>query len=256
MKANPPIEPIAVAALAESFGRAAKSYRCHAHVQMALAHWLAEWLPVNRIGRALEIGAGPGEFTHHLLPWAGELVASDIAPEMCAVGRAALPGIEWRELAAEAPVGGPWDWIFSSAMLQWSTDPTDIFSAWREQLAPGGRVLAGLFVADSIPELNALLGQDVPLHWRTAQEWRRAIEAGGLRLVREETGRRVFWHESAAAFLRSLHGVGAAPARRMPVGKLRGILREYEARYRDAEGVRATWTFYRFEAKGAAGPIR
>ena len=254
MKTIPPTEPVAISALAESFSRAAKNYRRHARVQMALAKWLAEWLPADRHGRALEIGAGSGEFTRHLLPWLGELVASDLAPAMCAAGRAALPRIDWRELAAEAPEGGPWDWIFSSAMLQWAEEPTDLFAAWRGQLAPGGRVLAGMFVAESLPELNVLLGNDSPVRWRTTGEWREAIEAGGLRIVRDAAVKREFWHESAGSFLRSLHGVGAAPVRRIPPGQLRRILREYDKRYRGDAGVRATWTFYRFEAERAADP--
>ena len=252
MKTRTLTEPVAISALAESFGRAAKNYRRHAHVQAALAVWLAEWLPGGRSGRALEIGAGPGEFTRHLLPWPGELVASDLAPAMCAAGRAALPGIEWRELAAEAPTGGPWDWIFSNAMLQWTAEPADLFAAWREQLAPGGRVLAGIFVAESVPELNALLGDDAPLPWRTAEEWRRCIEAGGLRIVREAVEPREFWYRSAGAFLRSLHGIGAAPVRRMSPARLRRIIREYDARNGGIAGVRATWTFYRFEAECVA----
>jgi len=249
MKANASTEPIATAMLAESFGRAARNYRRHAHVQTALANWLAEWLPEERTGHALEIGAGLGAFTSHLLPWAGELVASDIAPAMCAAGQATFPEIEWRELAAEAPEGGPWDWIFSNAMLQWSAEPAELFAAWRKQLAPGGRVLAGMFVAESLPELNALLGEDSPIRWRTPNEWRRLIEAGGLRMVRDATESRQFHHVSASAFLRSLHGVGAAPVRRIPPGRLRRILRDYEARHTSDAGVRATWTFYRFEAE-------
>jgi malonyl-CoA O-methyltransferase len=254
MKAIPPTEPVEISALVESFGRAAKDYWRYAGVQMSLAKWLAEWLPEGRNGRALEIGAGSGEFTRQLLPWPGELVASDLAPAMCAAGRVALPRIDWRELAAEAPEGGPWDWIFSSAMLQWAAEPANLFAAWREQLAPGGRVLAGMFVAESLPELNALLGIDGPVRWRTTDEWRETLEAGGLRIVRDAAVKREFWHESAGAFMRSLHGVGAAPVRRVPPGQLRRILREYDRRHGGDAGVRATWTFYRFEAERAAHP--
>ncbi len=251
MSATVAENPIAAPAVAESFGRAVENYRRHAHVQAALAEWLAEWLPSDLTGRALEIGAGCGGFTQHLLPWSGNLVASDLAPAMCAAGSAAFPGIEWRVLAAETPGGGPWDWIFSSAMLQWSTEPAEIFSAWRDQLAPGGRVLAGLFVEGSLSELGEQLGHDNPLAWRAVAEWRRCAAAGGLRIVRDAAVKRVFRHASARAFLRSLHGTGAAPARRVPPARLREILRDYDARHRDAAGVRATWMFYRFEAERA-----
>ncbi|HXA14401.1 MAG TPA: methyltransferase domain-containing protein, partial [Opitutaceae bacterium] len=103
--------------LPASFDKAAPNYCEHARVQAALADWLAGWLPAERDGRALEIGAGPGVFTRRLLPWAGELTATDISPAMCAAGRAALPQVEWRVMAAEEPERGPWDWIFCSSML-------------------------------------------------------------------------------------------------------------------------------------------
>lgn len=234
--------------LTASFGRAAPNYREHARVQAALADWLAEWLPVERAGRAIEIGAGPGIFTRRLLPWRGALTATDISPGMCAAGRAALPQVEWRVMAAESPEQGPWDWIFCSSMLQWAVEPGKVFAAWRERLAPGGRLLAGLFVAGSLPEWRAVGGEDAPIVWRTAKEWRAGFERGGLRVARDEAQRRVFKYPTALAFLRSVHGVGAAPQRRVPPGRLRRLLRDYEARFGGPGGVRAAWVFYRVEA--------
>jgi trans-aconitate methyltransferase len=242
MKAS---EPQAVAA---SFDRAAPTYLANAGVQAALARWLAEWLPAERAGRALEVGAGPGVFTRLLLPWTGPLTATDASPAMCAAGKAQLPQLDWRRMAAEEPEGGPWEWIFSSSMLQWAADPAAVFAAWRASLAPGGRVLGALFAAGSLPEWHALAGVAAPLPWRTAQEWGTLIERSGLRLRREQSARRVQVYPSALAFLRSLHGAGAAPARQMPPGRLRRLLRDYETRHAGPAGVSATWTFYRFEA--------
>jgi SAM-dependent methyltransferase len=231
-----------------SFERAAATYLAHATVQNAMAEWLAAWLPERPAGRALELGAGPGIFTRFLLPWGGALTASDLSPAMCAAGRERFPGVGWRTLAAEAPEGGPWDWIFSSSLLQWMADPPAVFTAWREGLAPGGRILSGLFVNESLPEWRELAGDADPLAWRTAGQWREHLESAGLRIVREGTERRVFTHPSARAFLRSVHGVGAAPERRYDAGRLRRLLREYEERHRVPGGVRATWMFHRFEA--------
>lgn len=235
--------------LAASFSRAAANYHKHARVQTALADWLAEWLPAGRTGRALEIGAGPGIFTRRILPWAGSLMATDISPAMCAAGQAALPQVEWRVMAAETPEPGPWDWIFCSSMLQWAADPEKIFTAWRECLAPGGRLLAGLFVEGSLPEWHAVRGGEGPVSWRMAEAWRACLRRGGLRIVRDEVRPRVFEYPSALAFLRSVHGVGAAPQSHLPPGRLRRLLRDYEARFIAPGGVRATWMFYRIEAE-------
>ncbi len=230
-----------------SFGRRAPTYLAHAGVQEELAGWLAEWLPRERKGRALEIGAGPGVLTRRLLPWKGTLLATDAARAMCVAGRAALPGATWRTMAAERPAEGPWDWIFSSSMLQWVEDPAAVLAAWRKRLGPRGRVLAGFFVSGSLEEWSALAGA-APLRWRTPAEWRAFLKAAGLRLLRDQTERRVAFHPSAAALLRTLHGTGAAPIRRLPPAELRRVLREYERRHRTARGVPASWEFYRFEA--------
>jgi malonyl-CoA O-methyltransferase len=235
--------------LLSSFERAAATYLAHAGVQTAMAEWLAEWLPAERAGRALEVGAGPGIFTRLLLPWAGPLTASDLSPAMCAAGRGMLPDLRWRVMAAEAPEKGPWDWIFSSSLLQWTVDPAAVFGAWRACLAPGGRVLSGLFVKESLPEWRALAGDAAPLAWRTMAEWREHLNRAGFQILRDEAKKRVFTHPSAHAFLRSLHGVGAAPARRFSAGRLRRLLNDYEARHGTPQGAKATWTFYRFEAK-------
>jgi SAM-dependent methyltransferase len=234
--------------LAASFGRAAPNYCKHARVQATLADWLAEWLPAKHDGRALEIGAGPGTFTRKLLPWVGALTATDISPAMCAAGRAELPQVDWRVMSAEAPEPGPWDWIFCSSMLQWAADPEKVFAAWRERLVPGGRLLAGLFVEGSLPEWRAVAGEDSPLAWRPAEEWCACLGRAGLRVVRSEAQPRIFEFPSARAFLRSVHGVGGAPQRRLPLGRLRRLLHDYETRFHAPGGVPATWMFCRLEA--------
>jgi malonyl-CoA O-methyltransferase len=242
-----------------SFSRAAATYRQHAHVQRVIADWVAEWLPANRTGRALEIGAGPGVFTERLLPWTGELVATDISPAMCAAGRAALPTVTWKTMAAETPLPGPWNWMLSSSMLQWVADPARVFAAWAAELAPGGRILGGLFIDGSLPELRALVPAS-PFRWRTVDEWRAAIAdadqcdschkvQSSLRLVRSEVREHVHAYPSALEFWRTLHGIGAAPERRLGTAELRNTLREYDTRYATGAGVRATWMLYRFEAE-------
>lgn len=237
--------------LRASFDRAAASYLDNADAPAELARWLALWLPGKRVGRVLEVGAGPGVFTRMLLPWEGNVVATDLSEAMCEAGRASLPGVCWRAMAAERPRPGPWNWILSSGMLQWAADPEAIFPAWRSELAPGGRVLGALFVEGSLPEWGDLAGDWAPLRWRSLESWRSAIARSGLRLIRDDRQVRVFRYPSARDFLRRLHAMGAAPRRRLGAGTLRRLLRDYDRRSGRRAGVDATWVFYRFEA--AAG---
>lgn len=231
-----------------SFSRAAPHYRRFAHVQAAMADWLAEWAPASRNGAALEIGAGTGLFTQRLLPWSGRYVATDLSPEMCEEGRHLLPAIEWSDMAAEDPLSGPWDWIFSASMLQWAEYPAAILDAWRHVLRPGGKILAGFFVDGSLPELRQLTHGWAPLVWHAPRFWEETIVRSGLQLTRSECIERVFWHDSALEMLRGLHGVGASPVRRYAAGELRNIIKHYEAEFRVGHRVRSTWKFYRLEA--------
>jgi len=237
------------AAVRSSFNRAASTYAGHAVVQEAMASWLAQWLPTERTGRALELGAGTGVFTRKLLPWAGALTATDMAEAMCREGLAALPEVDWQVMRAESPGGEPCDWILSSSMLQWVENPRAVFAAWRKALKPGGRVLAGLFAEGSLPELRMLTKGWTPLTWRMPEEWAEGLNLAGLHLVRADAEERVFHHPSAVHLLRSLHGVGAAPFHHFTPGQLRKILRDYDAQHGDAQGVRSTWVFHRFEAE-------
>lgn len=232
-----------------SFDRAARTYGVHARVQESMAEWLGEWVPADRSGRALELGAGTGVFTRRLTPWSGALTATDLADDMCSVAREKLPGLDWRVMRAEAPEGGPCDWLFTSSMLQWMENPAAVFRAWRNVLRPGGRVLAGLFAEGSLPELRGLTKGWSPLTWRTPGEWADYLGECGFRVHRAESNERVFHHVSALDLLRSLHGVGAAPFHQFTPGRLRQILKDYDARHREPEGVRASWMFYRFEAE-------
>lgn len=244
------VELLSAAAVRASFSGAARTYSDHAAVQETMAGWLAEWLPPpdKRTGRALELGAGTGGFTRRLLPWKGELVASDASTDMCREARESLPGVRWDVMNAEEPTGGPYDRIFACSMLQWVDNPRAVFTAWRQALRPGGRVLAGLYAEGSLPELRGLT-RWTPLTWRLPVEWAEHLALAGLYPLRDETATRVFRHPSALHLLRSLHGVGAAPFHQFAPGRLRRILRDYDALHRDEQGVRSTWVFHRFEAE-------
>ena len=238
--------------LAANFSKASRTYAARSGVQAEMAEWLSEWLPRIRSGQALEIGAGTGLFTRHLIPWAGTVTASDLSPEMCRVGRASVPEANWTPMEAELPAAGPWDWIFSSSMLQWAANPANVFSAWRDCLAPGGRVLAGVFAAGSLAEWNATAGDTSPVAWLAPQEWRANLANAGFRLLRDQCEMRVLRYPSALSLLRSLHDVGGAPHRRFAAGRLRRHLRDYDASFRCPGGVTASWSFYRFEAEPRA----
>lgn len=236
----------------ESFNRAARHYDSYAFVQQDLAAWLAEWLPEDRRGRAIEVGAGTGIFTRKLLPWQGSLLATDASASMVAHGKSAVREALWEVADANRLPNLPADWIFSSSFLQWAEDPVETFAHWRSRLATQGRILAGFFISPTLPELREASGRPGPLDWRDSARWIAAIEKAGLSALRVETLERVYHFQSSLYLFRLLHRVGAAPIRQFTGGELRRIVRRYDEAFAEEEGVRSTWTFLRVETAATA----
>jgi hypothetical protein len=69
--------------------------------------------------------------------------------------------------------------------------------------------------------------------------------------VREEVQTRIFHYPTASEFLRSLPGLAPSLEPRFSPTLIRQFLGRYEELYREPQGVRATWNFYRFEAQRA-----
>jgi len=234
----------------KSFDAAAKSYERHSLVQQAMADWLAEWLPTARNGIALEIAAGTGLFTRHLLPWNGNLIATDAAPRMVSEGKRQHPEAEWKVTYAENLPEIAADWIFSSSFLQWAENPTALLKHWKNRLKPDGKLLLGFFAAPTLPELEAVLPETAPLQWRPPDEWEYIFRTAGFHTERIESETRIFSLPSALNLLRTLHGIGAAPFRQTSPGKLRRALTEYDQRFSNKNGtIRSTWTFVRIESR-------
>jgi len=233
------------------FDACAHRYGAHARIQSDLAKWLAQWLPClpRRAGRVLEYGAGDGLFTHHLPHDFTEVKAVDASPRMVALGRAALPAVNWEvgdawEAAGAAP---PYDAIVSASLLQWCPCPERVLASWGSLLPPGGRMLHGFYVAPTLPELATLAGPEAsPLEWRSASQWRDYFKARGLHIERSEVRERVYSFENARALMRHLHGIGAVQAGHLGAGRLRRLLRDYDTEFAHPEGgVYTTWSFFR-----------
>ncbi len=235
---------------APRFDSAAGTYDSYGGVQREMADWLAEWLPDEKSGGALELGAGTGFFTRHLLPWPGTLVATDLSPGMVATGRQHYPQIPWRVRDAGATGEEKFDWIFSCSFLQWSPDPDPLLEAWRQQLRPGGRVLSGFFVDGALPALHDLLGKHAPLLPRGEKDWIAHFENAGFRIRAIETREHSRSYPSALDLFRCLHRIGATGTPRMSVVELKQLLRTYGQTCRRPDGnVEGTWKYTRVLAE-------
>lgn len=236
-----------------NFDRRAWSYHAHTPVQAAFADWLAEWLPQAWADKAcLELGAGTGHLTRHLLPIFRKVVATDAAPAMVAAGRTRLPKADWRQEDAWNPSheGAPWPWLVSSSLLQLAEDPLTVLSRWRALLANDGRLVAGWFVSPTLEELARVAPTAGFLRWRDPVGWFELLECAGWKIIRVEVRQHNEVYADAKALFRSLHGSGATSGeRQFAVGQLRRILNAYDQAHRHPTGgVSATWAFLRLEA--------
>lgn len=236
-----------------AFARKAGSYDAHASVQADAAAWLAEWLPRKATDKSyLELGCGTGLFSQYLADRFKTIECTDVSPEMLEQCRERLPRANYRVLDAWKPTSAndeKWDTLCSSSLLQWAPNPVDVLYNWSQRLEENGRLLLGFFVAPSLPELDQVLEGNSPVQWRSPNEWKDAINAAGLRIERMESTTHYYHYASALEFWRSLHGTGVNVSRRLTVGTLRRLLREYEAAFTTESGVAATWTFCRAELK-------
>jgi malonyl-CoA O-methyltransferase len=252
------VDPVDKRRVRAAFSRSAAAYDGRAQVQRAVQdrvlQLVAEAAPAAR--RALDVGAGTGALLARLAAARPGLAvaAVDLAPGMAAAARARLPAAAVAAGDAEAlPFrAGAFDLFVSTSTLQWMPRLEPAFAEARRVLAPGGAAVVALFAHRTLRELKeswaAAAGADGGRTHRffTREEVAAAITAAGLRARSVFEEELCEHHPDARAVLRSLKEIGATSA----VPGARGLggrsatlemLRRYEARHRDAHGVRATW---------------
>lgn len=117
----------------------------------------------------MDVGAGTGAISLLLAELGYRVTAVDLSPGMLAraAEKAAERSVELTTLAAPAtePPAGPFDAVVERHLLWTTPDPVAALAAWREVVAPGGRLVLfeGIFSRDS-------------LQWRA-----RGMAADGLR---------------------------------------------------------------------------
>ena len=232
-----------------SFGKKVSSYEKHAFVQSDAAAWLAEWIFPLKCKNCLELGAGTGLLTHHLEGKFEHLECSDIEPLMVEFCRKKFPNATHRirDAWAKQPDAGKWDLVTTSSVLQWAKNPKEVMENWCELLKPDGRIITGLFIKPSLPEMFEVTGGKSPLIWRDAPTWKIIFESAGLKIERMEYNTMRYSYKSALDFWKSIHGIGAAVSRKISPSQMMRFFRNYESKFSDKDGVYATWTFCRVE---------
>ena len=233
-----------------NFESKAHCYDSHAQVQKDLADWLAGWLPENMEGKsALELGAGIGTFTRYIVTRNASIDATDVFLSMIGEGQRRVPKAKWYMLNAWNPdIKGNYDYLFSSALLQWADDPEAVLNKWRQLVPANGRLISGILIEGSLCKLNEILPRHIRFAWRTDGEWHTLITNAGWKINRIETETRPYRYENALSVLRSLHGLGAVNTNQFSPAQVRELISEYDHRHLNNGELIENWCFLRVEA--------
>jgi len=234
------------------FSEKAERYEERAFVQADLAAWTAQWLDrlADLPGPALEVGAGTGLFTRHLVKGLAEVVATDASEAMVLLGKEHVPGASWSVHDAWAPRAGQWGGLFSSSLLQWCSDPVRTFSNWRELLLPGASMLHGFFLEGTLEELRSIDPGCLAVEFLPAKAWSAALEEAGFEVLEAQVKQVSYDFPSALELFRFLHGIGATLGpRRIKPSALRRIIEECDRQRTSTQSgqVQSQWVFGRFQ---------
>ena len=230
------------------FGEKALVYNRWAIPQKRSAEWVAEWIEKDCSGlRGLEMGAGTGVFTQHLIDRGFErLTAVEKSIRMAAEGRKSFPACEWIVGDAWCFNGSPVDRIYSCSLLQWATDPLSALKLWRRNLSDSGRLLCGIYTLGSLAGFQKIDPSFSAVTWRSANDWYELLTQAGFHVQRMEEKEDVDRFDNSKEALHSIHCVGAVNERRRTVSQLRSFLRECDAT--SPGGFSVEWRTLRIEA--------
>ncbi len=151
-------------ALQRAFDQAAAAYDAAAVLQREVNQRLLERLELIRLepGHVLDLGAATGDSSQGLRQRyrKARVIALDLSSRM--LQRARRHG-SWRrplpavcaDAAALPLADGSMDLVYSSAMLHWCVDPTQLFAEVQRVLRPGGLLMFSTWGPDTLRELRS-----------------------------------------------------------------------------------------------------
>lgn len=220
--------------LQQRFSRNLKTYDTLAVVQRAIADRLGDRIAqagiAQTVRRGIEIGAGTGFLTRHLVrlfPTA-EWTANDLVPE----SRGYLPAsVRFAAGDGEAFDFGTaaCDLIASASTVQWFDDLPAFIARAARGLRPGGTLAFSTFGPENFREMSAATGRGVIYH--PLDELRSSLIANGLHPVITEEWIERQYYPTPIDVLRHLHltGVNAVAAERWTHSRLRRFETEYRS---------------------------
>ncbi|HAV6899066.1 malonyl-ACP O-methyltransferase BioC [Vibrio sp. IRLE0018] len=205
-------------AIAQAFGKAAKTYDQHAAFQRDVGHRLLAKLPEDLSGwRVLDLGCGTGYFSQQLQQRGARVVCADLSIEMLAqsAARCGEENVAYRLADAESlPFSdNEFDAVFSSLALQWCDDLSVPLREMNRVTKPQGQILFSTLLDGSLKELKHAWAKI-----DTYQHVNRFISTNQVKIALAQSHSHnhhldltdiTVWYESAFAVMRDLKGIGA-----------------------------------------------
>lgn len=221
--------------VAARFRRHQSTYRRQATVQVEMARKLADALPCQEFGRALEFGCGTGVFTELLRTECriGTLFLNDLNP---------VPSENFLQGDIETvAIPGGFDLVAANAVWQWLAEPRRLLDKLATALNPGGVIAVSSFAPGNLAEITALTGISLPY---AEPETLHADFSGHFDIVRFEIYERILHFADPRQILDHLKATGVtgvtAPGK-WTRGRLERFSAAYAANFSDGGRVRLTY---------------
>lgn len=241
--------------ISESFSNSAESYDSGAMLQRNVGNQLLTL--VTPVDCLLDLGTGPGYFTHALTDKSQQLIGVDIAPKMLSFAKSRnLKGkhansVMW--LAGDAEqlplIANSIDGIFSSLMLQWVHQLSKALDESYRVLNVGGEFVFSTLLdgtlfeltqawncVDDLQHVNTFLSHAALLN---------IVKHSDFELISLTVQSEVIYYDSVIALMRDLKAVGANQTAGSSTGLMgRGALKKLSQGYepfRTHQGLSATY---------------
>jgi len=177
------VHPVAASGFTNAAGIYAASRPSYPPAAM---DWLRDRLGIESGSKVIEVGAGPGKFTHLLVDAGADILATDPVPGMLGALSKALPDVQTAVASADAlPVAdASMDAVVCATAFHWFAS-ADVVAEFHRALRPGGTLGLIWNVRDErvpwVARLSAITNryEDAEPRQRTGQ-WRTPFPAPGF----------------------------------------------------------------------------
>ncbi|HBV75388.1 MULTISPECIES: malonyl-ACP O-methyltransferase BioC [Vibrio] len=205
-------------AIAQAFGKAAKTYDEHAAFQRNVGHCLLKLLPHDLSGLSiLDLGCGTGYFSQQLALRGAQVTAFDLSDAMLEQCR-----LRCRQLSVEYIQGDAetlsfeseqFNIIFSSLAIQWCDDLDALVKSLINIIQPSGKVIFSTLLEGSLFELQqSWKNVDENQHvnqFHHLSSIQRAVDLSDAISHHIECVEMISWYDSSLGLMRDLKGIGA-----------------------------------------------